>query len=82
MVYRFMRQQFTVQGYACQNMISTVPRGGVFHSVICTSPGIYIPYFIGYEPVVEGEGILRVVMDNIAVFEGNNKVVGIGEVGR
>lgn len=82
MVYRFMRQQYTMHECTCKKMISTVPQVAMFHDVINFSPSIYIPYFVGYEPVVEGEWVLWVVMDNVAVFEGNDKIMGIGEVGR
>ena len=43
---------------------------------------IYISDLVCDEPIVEGEGIIRVMMDDLAIFKGNDEVVQICKVGR
>jgi len=43
---------------------------------------IDIPDLIGDEPVMEVERIIRVMMNDLAIFKGNNKVVHICKVCR
>lgn len=43
---------------------------------------IDIPDLVCNEPIVEGERIIWVVVNDLTIFKGNDKVVHLGKVGR
>jgi len=53
---------------------------------LCNVPGwltlIDIPDVVGDEPVVESKGVLWMVLDDLAIFEGDDEMMNIGKVGR